>query len=101
SRRRHTTFLRDWSSDVCSSDLGFGTEKIEEELAIFLPEAKIARMDLDTTRAKKAYHQIITSFQEKEIDILVGTQMVTKGLDFEEIGRASCREECSSWTQST
>ena len=64
---------------------GFGTEKIEEELAIFLPEAKIARMDLDTTRAKKAYHQIITSFQEKEIDILVGTQMVTKGLDFEDI----------------
>lgn len=65
---------------------GFGTEKIEEELAIFLPEAKIARMDLDTTRAKKAYHQIITSFQEKEIDILVGTQMVTKGLDFEDVG---------------
>jgi primosomal protein N' (replication factor Y) len=65
---------------------GFGTEKIEEELAIFLPEAKIARMDLDTTRAKKAYHQIITAFQEKEIDILVGTQMVTKGLDFEDVG---------------
>ena len=65
---------------------GFGTEKIEEELAIYLPEAKIARMDLDTTRAKKAYHQIITAFQEKEIDILVGTQMVTKGLDFEDVG---------------
>jgi primosomal protein N' (replication factor Y) len=64
---------------------GFGTEKIEEELAIYLPEAKIARMDLDTTRAKKAYHQIITAFQEKEIDILVGTQMVTKGLDFEDV----------------
>lgn len=65
---------------------GFGTEKIEEELAIFLPMAKIARMDLDTTRAKKAYHQIITAFEEKEIDILVGTQMVTKGLDFENVG---------------
>lgn len=65
---------------------GFGTEKIEEELAIFMPEAKIARMDLDTTRAKKAYHQIITAFEEKEIDILVGTQMVTKGLDFEDVG---------------
>lgn len=64
---------------------GFGTEKIEEELAIYLPEAKIARMDLDTTRSKKAYHQIITAFQEKEIDILVGTQMVTKGLDFEDV----------------
>lgn len=65
---------------------GFGTEKIEEELAIYLPTAKIARMDLDTTRAKKAYHQIITAFEEKEIDILVGTQMVTKGLDFENVG---------------
>lgn len=65
---------------------GFGTEKIEEELAIFLPKAKIGRMDLDTTRAKKAYHQIITAFEEKEIDILVGTQMVTKGLDFENVG---------------
>tara|TARA_R110002096_G_scaffold233849_2_gene423994 strand:+ start:20661 stop:23147 length:2487 start_codon:yes stop_codon:yes gene_type:complete len=65
---------------------GFGTEKIEEELAIFLKDAKIARMDLDTTRAKKAYHQIITAFEEKEIDILVGTQMVTKGLNFEDVG---------------
>ncbi len=65
---------------------GFGTEKIEEELAIFLPQAKVARMDLDTTRAKTAYHRIITSFQEKEIDILVGTQMITKGLDFNDVG---------------
>ncbi len=65
---------------------GFGTEKIEEELAIFLPEARIARMDLDTTRAKKAYHHLITAFEEKEIDILVGTQMVTKGLDFDHVG---------------
>jgi primosomal protein N' (replication factor Y) len=65
---------------------GFGTEKIEEELAIFLPKAKIGRMDLDTTRAKQAYHQIITAFEEKEIDVLVGTQMVTKGLDFENVG---------------
>lgn len=65
---------------------GFGTEKIEEELAIYLPKAKIARMDLDTTRAKKAYHQLISAFQEKQIDILVGTQMVTKGLDFDDVG---------------
>jgi primosomal protein N' (replication factor Y) len=64
---------------------GFGTEKIEEELAIYLPEARIQRMDLDTTRAKQAYHQIISSFQEGEVDILVGTQMVTKGLDFENV----------------
>lgn len=65
---------------------GFGTEKVEEELAIYLPEAKTMRMDLDTTRAKKAYHQIISAFEEKEIDVLVGTQMVTKGLDFENVG---------------
>lgn len=65
---------------------GFGTEKIEEELAIYLPKAKIARMDLDTTRAKKAYHQIISAFEAKEVDVLVGTQMVTKGLNFEDVG---------------
>ena len=65
---------------------GFGTEKIEEELSIYLKDANIARMDLDTTRAKKAYEQIINKFQEKEIDILVGTQMVTKGLNFDNVG---------------
>lgn len=65
---------------------GFGTEKIEEELAIYFPKSRIARMDLDTTRAKKAYHHLISSFEEKEIDILVGTQMVTKGLDFDNVG---------------
>lgn len=64
---------------------GFGTEKIEEELTIYFPEAKIARMDLDTTRKKHSYHQIISTFQEGEIDILVGTQMVAKGLDFENV----------------
>jgi primosomal protein N' (replication factor Y) len=61
---------------------GFGTEKIEEELSIFFPKARIARMDLDTTRAKNAHRNIINGFEEGEIDILVGTQMVTKGLDF-------------------
>jgi len=65
---------------------GFGTEKIEEELAIYLKDAKIARMDLDTTRAKKAYEKLIHAFEEKQIDILVGTQMVTKGLNFEDVG---------------
>ncbi len=64
---------------------GFGTEKVEEELGIFLPEAKIARMDLDTTRSKHAYQNIITGFEEQKIDILVGTQMVTKGLDFDHV----------------
>jgi primosomal protein N' (replication factor Y) len=64
---------------------GFGTEKIEDELAIFFPKARVARMDLDSTRAKNAYQQIISDFEEKKIDILVGTQMVTKGLDFDNV----------------
>jgi primosomal protein N' (replication factor Y) len=64
---------------------GFGTEKIEDDLGIYFPEAKIARMDLDTTRAKFAHRQIISDFEERNIDILVGTQMVTKGLDFDNV----------------
>lgn len=61
---------------------GFGTERIEEEVRETLPEAKISRMDLDTTRNKDAYHDIISDFSAHETDILIGTQMVTKGLDF-------------------
>ncbi len=61
---------------------GFGTEKIEEELPLFFPDAIVKRMDLDTTRNKNSYIQIINDFQDKKIDILVGTQMVSKGLDF-------------------
>ncbi len=64
---------------------GFGTEKIEEELPLLFPDATIKRMDLDTTRAKNAYTNIIHDFEEKRIDILVGTQMVSKGLDFENV----------------
>ncbi|MBA3706852.1 MAG: primosomal protein N', partial [Bacteroidetes bacterium] len=64
---------------------GFGTEKIEEELSIFFPKAKIARMDLDTTRSKFAHQHIIQDFEDGNIDILVGTQMVTKGLDFDNV----------------
>ncbi|MDD5506772.1 MAG: primosomal protein N' [Bacteroidales bacterium] len=64
---------------------GFGTEKVEEELSRFFPEAVIARMDLDTTRTRNAYHQIIQDFETRKIDILVGTQMVTKGLDFDNV----------------
>lgn len=66
--------------------LGFGTEKIEDELNIYLPEARLQRMDLDTTRAKHAYSKIISDFENREIDILIGTQMVTKGLDFDNVG---------------
>jgi primosomal protein N' (replication factor Y) len=64
---------------------GFGTEKIEEELGIFFPKAKIMRMDLDTTRSKFAHQHIIQDFEDGNIDILVGTQMVTKGLDFDNV----------------
>ena len=64
---------------------GFGTEQIEIELQNLFPETKVGRMDLDTTRGKYGYQKIITSFQEQEIDILVGTQMLTKGLDFNNV----------------
>ena len=65
--------------------LGFGTEKVEEELGELFPEARIARMDQDTTRGRQALDRILTSFGEGAVDILVGTQMVTKGLDFERV----------------
>ena len=62
--------------------MSFGTEKIEEELELLIPEARIRRMDLDSTRSKYSYQKIIDEFENGEIDILVGTQMVSKGLDF-------------------
>jgi primosomal protein N' (replication factor Y) len=61
---------------------GFGTEKIEEEIGILFPTARVARMDLDTTRSKNNMQQLIHNFENRKIDVLVGTQMVTKGLDF-------------------
>ncbi|MBQ3710497.1 MAG: primosomal protein N' [Bacteroidales bacterium] len=64
---------------------GFGTEKVEEDLKLILPEARVARLDLDTTRSKNDYQGILEAFQEKETDVLVGTQMVTKGLDFDSV----------------
>ena len=64
---------------------GFGTEKVEEDLQLVLPQAKVARLDLDTTRSRNDYQNILESFQDKETDILVGTQMVTKGLDFDSV----------------
>ena len=66
--------------------VGFGTEKIEEELAVFFPKHTIKRMDYDTTRNKNGYQNIIDDFEQGMIDILVGTQMVTKGLDFDNVG---------------
>ncbi len=65
--------------------IGFGTEKIEEELTQLFPDARIARMDQDTTKGKQAFERILTRFGEGGTDILVGTQMVTKGLDFDQV----------------
>ena len=64
---------------------GFGTEKVEEELGTLLPTAKIDRMDMDSTRSKNAFQRIFTSFETGKTDILTGTQMVTKGLDFDNV----------------
>ncbi|GAA4797953.1 primosomal protein N' [Olivibacter ginsenosidimutans] len=61
---------------------GFGTERIEEELSVLVPEAKIGRLDLDSTRGKDSFERIITDFDEQRFNVLVGTQMVAKGLDF-------------------
>ena len=66
-------------------NLGYGTEKIEEELSNMFPHARIARMDLDTTRTRTAYEKIISNFQDGKTDILIGTQMVSKGLDFDNV----------------
>lgn len=65
--------------------IGFGTEKLEDSLQIFFPQSRILRMDLDTTRAKDAYQQIIKEFEGDGVDMLVGTQMITKGLDFDRV----------------
>ena len=82
----NTRYTPESRCKACGSNnvkmLGLGTEKIEESLQLFFPDAKIARMDLDTTRSKHGYRNIIENFEEGKTDILIGTQMVTKGLDF-------------------
>lgn len=74
---------------TCSSKriltLGYGTEKLEEELKFHFPDARVQRMDLDTTRSRTGYETIIHEFETGETQILVGTQMVTKGLDFDRV----------------
>lgn len=73
----------------CSSKriltVGYGTEKIEEDMALQFPDATVGRMDFDTTRTKSGYEEIIEGFETGKTDILVGTQMVTKGLDFDKV----------------
>lgn len=75
---------------TCSSarlkTVGYGTEKLEEELKVYFPEAHIQRMDLDTTRTRKSHETILEDFERGDTHILVGTQMVTKGLDFDKVG---------------
>ncbi len=66
--------------------MGFGTEKIEDELRTLFPNHNIKRLDLDTTRSKNAYEEILEDFDNQRIHILVGTQMITKGLDFDNVG---------------
>lgn len=65
--------------------MGFGTEKLEDQIKIMFPAARVSRMDLDTTRAKNAYQEIIQDFEKGNVDILVGTQMISKGLDFDRV----------------
>ncbi|MCZ8214851.1 MAG: primosomal protein N', partial [Cyclobacteriaceae bacterium] len=65
--------------------IGYGTEKLEEELNLHFPDSNVQRMDLDTTRSKSSYENIIEQFEKGETNILVGTQMLTKGLDFDNV----------------
>ena len=66
-------------------DRGFGTEKVEDEIKALFPQARVARMDMDTTRSKTAYERMIRDFERQKTDILIGTQMVSKGLDFDHV----------------
>jgi primosomal protein N' (replication factor Y) len=77
------------SCPACGSNrlkmIGFGTEKVEDELSLVFPDKVIKRLDLDTTRTKNAYEEILDDFENRRIDILIGTQMVSKGLDFDNV----------------
>ena len=84
----YTISMKHYCPQCNSGDMqtmGFGTEKIEEDLRLLIPEARIERLDLDSTRKRNAYERILHDFEEQEINILVGTQMLTKGLDFDNV----------------
>jgi primosomal protein N' (replication factor Y) len=87
----HSSLITHSSSLICPKcggemrTQGFGTERLEEEIKGLFPEARVARMDLDSTRKKDSYQQIIDDFAAHRIDILIGTQMVTKGLHFNDV----------------
>lgn len=78
------------SCPVCGSNdlrmVGFGTEKIEDDLSLIMPNLRLARMDYDTTRSKNGYLKLINDFSDGKLDVLIGTQMVAKGLDFDSVG---------------
>ena len=89
----HCGYVMDPPPPVCVScgkstmkPKGLGTERIEEELAEHFPDARVARMDADTTRSRHGHQRLVRAFANREFDILVGTQMVTKGLDFAHVG---------------
>jgi primosomal protein N' (replication factor Y) len=84
----YSTHIPDTCPECESQDIfmkGFGTEKIEEEIKLLYPEIRVKRMDLDTTKSKYAHQQIISDFEDRKTDVLVGTQMITKGLDFDNV----------------
>ncbi len=84
-----STYPRPMTCEACGSsnwqERNFGTERIEEELQALLPDARVARMDVDTVRGKTAHDTLIQTFEQGKLDILVGTQMVVKGLDFDHV----------------
>jgi primosomal protein N' (replication factor Y) len=84
-----TTYARPLTCVACGSsnwtERNFGTEKIEEELQTLLPDARVARMDVDSVKGKTAHDTLIQAFEQQQLDTLVGTQMVVKGLDFEHV----------------
>ena len=84
----HTYFVPEKCPSCGSQEIrqrGIGTEKIEEQIGQLFPEARIARMDLDTTRTRSAYERIISDFSAGKTNLLIGTQMISKGLDFDHV----------------
>lgn len=71
--------------DTRLKERGFGTERIEDDIKIYFPDARVARMDLDSVGTKEGHNKLIRAVEQRKVDILVGTQMVTKGLDFDNV----------------
>ena len=86
----HTVSTQNFTCPQCKdaqlTTHGFGTEQVEDEVKVLFPHLRVARLDLDTSRSVKAFDSIVGAFQNGEIDILIGTQMVAKGIDFENVG---------------